>query len=74
MKQIRSCIEVLNDQDLERLHQATLEVLSRVGCRLPHKRVLDLMQQREKDMERKIDGESEWQKTLKKLKKKSICR
>ena len=43
MKQIRSCIEVLDEQDLERLHQATLEVLSTVGCRLPHKRVLDVM-------------------------------
>ena len=43
MKYVQSCIEVLDGQDLERLHQATLEVLSTVGCRLPHKRVLDLM-------------------------------
>jgi trimethylamine--corrinoid protein Co-methyltransferase len=43
MKTIHSCIEVLDDHDIERLHQATLEVLSTVGCRLPHKRVLDMM-------------------------------
>jgi Zn-finger nucleic acid-binding protein len=38
------------------------------------KRVLELMNQREKDMERKFDAESEWKKTLKKLRKKSIFR
>jgi Zn-finger nucleic acid-binding protein len=36
------------------------------------KRVLELMKQREQDMERKFDAESEWQKMLKKLRKKSI--
>jgi trimethylamine--corrinoid protein Co-methyltransferase len=43
MKHIHSCIEVLDDQDIERLHLATLEVLFTVGCRLPHRRVLDVM-------------------------------
>lgn len=43
MKQILSRIEVLDGADLERLHAATLEVLSTVGCRLPHRRVLDMM-------------------------------
>jgi len=36
------------------------------------KRVIELMKQREQDMERKLDAESEWQKMLKKLRKKSI--
>ncbi len=45
MKHIRSRIEILDEQDLERLHQATLEVLATVGCRLPHRRVLDVMRQ-----------------------------
>ena len=43
MKHIRSRIEILDDRDLEQLHQATLEVLSTVGCRLPHRRVLEVM-------------------------------
>ena len=45
VRDIRSRIEVLDEKDIERLHQATLEVLATVGCRLPHKRVLDLMRQ-----------------------------
>jgi trimethylamine--corrinoid protein Co-methyltransferase len=45
MKQILSSIEILDARDLERLHQATLEVLSTVGCRLPHRRVLEMMRQ-----------------------------
>jgi trimethylamine--corrinoid protein Co-methyltransferase len=45
MKHILSRIEVLDRGDLERLHRATLEVLSTVGCRLPHRRVLDAMRQ-----------------------------
>lgn len=43
MKDILSRIEILDQRDIERLHQATLEVLVTVGCRLPHKGVLDLM-------------------------------
>jgi len=45
MRHIHANIKVLDDQDIERLHRATLEVLSTVGCRLPHRRVLDLMRQ-----------------------------
>jgi trimethylamine--corrinoid protein Co-methyltransferase len=45
MKHIRSRIEILDDDDLDRLHEATLEVLATVGCRLPHRRVLDMMRQ-----------------------------
>jgi trimethylamine--corrinoid protein Co-methyltransferase len=45
MKDIRSRIEILDQEDIERLHQATLEVLATVGCRLPHRRVLQLMRQ-----------------------------
>jgi trimethylamine--corrinoid protein Co-methyltransferase len=43
MKEIHSRIEVLNEGDVERLHRATLEVLVTVGCRLPNKRVLEMM-------------------------------
>jgi trimethylamine--corrinoid protein Co-methyltransferase len=43
MKQIRSQIEILDERDLDQLHEATLEVLSTVGCRLPHRRALDMM-------------------------------
>ena len=35
-------------------------------------RVLELMKAREEDMQRKFDAESEWQKTLKKLRSKSF--
>lgn len=45
MKDIRSRIEILDQEDIERLHTATLEVLATVGCRLPHRRVLELMRQ-----------------------------
>jgi Zn-finger nucleic acid-binding protein len=38
------------------------------------KRVLEIMEQRERDMARKFDAESEWQKTLTKLRKKSAFR
>jgi trimethylamine--corrinoid protein Co-methyltransferase len=45
LEDICARIEVLDRDDIERLHQATLEVLSTVGCRLPHRRVLDLVRQ-----------------------------
>jgi trimethylamine--corrinoid protein Co-methyltransferase len=45
MKDILSQIEILDQDDIERLHQATLEVLATVGCRLPHRRVLNMMRQ-----------------------------
>ncbi|MBL7201658.1 MAG: trimethylamine methyltransferase family protein [Anaerolineae bacterium] len=43
MKRILSCVEILDEGDVRALHQATLEVLSTVGCRLPHERVLRMM-------------------------------
>jgi trimethylamine--corrinoid protein Co-methyltransferase len=45
VKTIHSSIEILDRRDIERIHQATLEILDSVGCRLPHERVLDMMQQ-----------------------------
>jgi trimethylamine--corrinoid protein Co-methyltransferase len=41
MEFIRARIEILTEEEIERLHRATLEVLETVGCRLPHRRVLD---------------------------------
>ena len=46
MKHIRARIEVLDEADLQRLHEATLEVLWRTGCRLPHRRILDRLEER----------------------------
>jgi trimethylamine--corrinoid protein Co-methyltransferase len=43
LKGIFARIEILDEADIERIHQATLEVLATVGCRLPHKRVLDMV-------------------------------
>ena len=43
MNNIWACINVLDQQDLDRLHQATLEVLAKVGCRMPNRRVLEAM-------------------------------
>jgi trimethylamine--corrinoid protein Co-methyltransferase len=51
MKHIHSRIEILDREDLDRLHQATLEVLSTVGCRLPHIRILDMMRQAGADVD-----------------------
>ena len=41
MKEIHAKVEILAPQEIESIHQATLEVLSTVGCHLPHRRVLD---------------------------------
>lgn len=41
MKEIHAKVEILAPQEIERIHQATLKVLSTVGCHLPHRRVLD---------------------------------
>jgi len=51
MRQILSRVEILSQEDIERLHQATLEVLATVGCRLPHKRVLDMMREAGADVD-----------------------
>jgi len=41
MGKIQAKVTVLDEGDLEQIHRATLEVLSTVGCHLPHRRVLD---------------------------------
>jgi trimethylamine--corrinoid protein Co-methyltransferase len=41
MKQIRSRVEILSEDEIQAIHDATLKVLSTTGCRLPHRRVLD---------------------------------
>ncbi len=46
MKSIESKIEILSQDDIEQIHQATLEVLWTVGCRLPHPRVLGQLAER----------------------------
>jgi trimethylamine--corrinoid protein Co-methyltransferase len=43
MKQIHSKIEILTQDEIEQIHQATLEVLETVGVRLPQERVLDML-------------------------------
>ena len=40
MKQIHARIDLLSTDEIERIHAATLEVLSDPGCRLPHRKVL----------------------------------
>jgi len=54
MKQIRACVEILDQREIERLHEATLQVLHTVGCRLPHAQVLELM----RDAGALVDAES----------------
>ncbi|MGE5529225.1 MAG: trimethylamine methyltransferase family protein [Patescibacteria group bacterium] len=41
MRGISAKIEVLSQAEIGQIHEATLEVLRTVGCRLPHRRVLD---------------------------------
>jgi trimethylamine--corrinoid protein Co-methyltransferase len=45
MKHIRSRIKILEQDEIEQIHRSTVEILSTVGCRLPHRHVLDLMRQ-----------------------------
>ena len=45
MKQIQSKIEILTPSEVEQIHQATLEVLATVGCRLPQSKILDKLEQ-----------------------------
>ncbi len=51
MKYIQSQIQILDQTDIQRIHQATLEVLATVGCRMPHPRVLALMQEAGADVD-----------------------
>jgi trimethylamine--corrinoid protein Co-methyltransferase len=41
MKKIHAQVEILDQEELVLLHQATLEVLSEVGCRLPNRKLLE---------------------------------
>ena len=45
MKSIHAKVEILSESELEQLHKATLDVLSTVGCHLPHRRVLDRLRE-----------------------------
>ena len=46
MKRIDSKIEILSKDEIVQIHQATLEVLETVGCRLPQPRILDMLESR----------------------------
>ncbi len=46
MNYLRVRVEVLDERDLQRIHEATLQVLWRTGCRLPHRRILDRLADR----------------------------
>ena len=46
MKKINSKIEILTQDEIEQIHQATLEILSTVGVRLPQERVLTMLEER----------------------------
>jgi len=52
MKQIDSKIEILSQDEIEEIHQATLEILESVGCRLPQDRVLDMLEERGASVDR----------------------
>lgn len=43
MKAIKAQIEILSTSEIEQIHQATLDVLASVGCRLPHARIQQLL-------------------------------
>lgn len=46
MKNISSKIKILAQDEIEQIHQATLDILETVGCRLPQDRILDMLQER----------------------------
>lgn len=52
MKQINSKITILSQQEIEQIHQATLDVLETVGCRLPQPKVLDMLEARGASVDR----------------------
>ena len=41
MKQVHAKVEILAEGEIRQIHDATLEVLSTVGCHLPHRQVLE---------------------------------
>ena len=53
MKKINSKIEILTQDEIEQIHQATLEILETVGVRLPQDRVLDMLEARGATIDRK---------------------
>jgi trimethylamine--corrinoid protein Co-methyltransferase len=46
MNHIQSQITILSQTEIEQIHAATLNILATTGCRLPHPRVLDLLEAR----------------------------
>jgi trimethylamine--corrinoid protein Co-methyltransferase len=46
MKKINSKIEILTQDEILRIHEATLEILETVGVRLPHEKVLNMLEER----------------------------
>jgi len=52
MNRIHARVEVLTEEEIERIHRATLEVLSTVGCRLPHRKVLDRLEREGAEVDR----------------------
>ncbi len=46
MKKIKSKIEILTQDEIKQIHQATLEILSTVGVRLPQDHILDMLEER----------------------------
>lgn len=46
MKKINSKIEILTQDEIEQIHQATLEILSVVGVRFPQERILTMLEER----------------------------
>ncbi|MCY3023187.1 MAG: trimethylamine methyltransferase family protein, partial [Planctomycetota bacterium] len=44
MKTVHAKVEVLSESEIEQIHRATLDVLSTVGCHLPHRRVLERLE------------------------------
>lgn len=46
MKKIDSKIEIISQDEIEQIHQATLEILETVGCRLPQDKILDMLEER----------------------------
>lgn len=53
MKKINSKIEILTQDEIEQIHQSTLEILETVGVRLPQDRVLDMLEARGAAIDRK---------------------
>lgn len=44
MKELKTTVEVLSPDEIELIHESSLEVLETVGVRVPNQRVLDLLQ------------------------------